>query len=62
MQIKSTQVSKATSDILSILHVRIAQMSEIIKDFAQALPQDAARIEIDIEYADGGRVKIEGRA
>jgi hypothetical protein len=56
------KVTKANANNLALLHLRIAQVSEIIKDFAQTLPQDAARIEVDIEYADGGRVKIEGRA
>lgn len=28
----------------------------------QELPDDALRIEIDIEWADGGRVKLEAKA
>lgn len=41
---------------------RFAHVAALIAKFQAELPPDATRIEIDIEYADGGRVKLEGRA
>lgn len=41
---------------------RHAQVSALIVHLQDKLPADAVRIEIDIEYADGGRVKTESRA
>jgi len=41
---------------------RFAAIAALIAKFQAELPQDAARIEIDVEYTDGGRVKLEGRS
>jgi RNase P/RNase MRP subunit p29 len=54
-------VTKAKGE-MPALAVRIAEIMEITDTALCALPKDAARFEIDIEYADGGRVKIEGRS
>jgi hypothetical protein len=41
---------------------RAVNVGKIMALAEEHLPHDAIRIEIDIEYADGGRVKLEGRA
>jgi hypothetical protein len=41
---------------------RAVNVGKIMALAEEYLPPDAIRIEIDIEYADGGRVKMEGRA
>jgi hypothetical protein len=43
-------------------HERTLKLVAIIHEMREILPPDVRRIEIDIEYADGGRVKLEGRA
>ena len=40
---------------------RIEMVSDDVKLLCARYP-DAARIEIDIEWPDGGRVKVEGKA
>jgi hypothetical protein len=41
---------------------RYVDVAALLVKLKEDLPDDAARIEIDIEYDDGGRVKIEARA
>lgn len=51
---KEPKASEALKD-------RYVHIAELIVRFQAELP-DARRIEIDIEYPDGGRVKLEARA
>lgn len=60
MKARSIEVKKACGD--ESVKARITKVSELVGGMALALPDDAARIEIDIEYADGGRVKMEAKA
>ena len=51
---KEPRASEALKD-------RYVHVAELIAKFQAELP-DARRIEIDIEYPDGGRVKLEAKA
>ena len=46
----------------SITAERTYQLGRAMDTLRAMLPLDVRRIEIDIEYADGGRVKLEGKA
>ena len=41
---------------------RLLTVQAIMAKLDQELPDDALRIEVDIEWADGGRVKLEAKA
>lgn len=41
---------------------RLLTVQAIMAKLDQELPDDAVRIEVDIEWADGGRVKLEAKA
>lgn len=47
-----------TEDLLS----RVSEVSESFRAVSAQLHGPILRIEIDVEYADGGRVKLEGKA
>ena len=41
---------------------RFVEVSELLVKLREELPKDAARIEVDVVYDDGGRVKLEARS
>jgi hypothetical protein len=41
---------------------RILAVTALLQEHLEKAIPDAARIEIDIEWPDGGRVKVEGKA
>lgn len=46
----------------SITAERTYNLAHAMDNLRVMLPLDVRRIEIDIEYEDGGRVKLEGKA
>ena len=57
------RVEKTRGDDVELLGTRIVSVSGVITDAVAKLRDDAVvRLEVDVEYADGGRVKLEGRA
>lgn len=58
-----TRVEKAIGDDAELLGTRIIAASAVMTEAVAKLRDDAVvRLEVDVEYADGGRVKLEGRA
>ena len=41
---------------------RLLLIQAILNKLDRELPDDAVRIEVDVEWADGGRVKLEAKA
>ena len=57
------RVEKTRGDDPELLGTRITAASAAITKAVKDLSEDSlVRLELDIEYADGGRVKMEGRA
>ncbi len=57
------RVEKTRGDDVELLGTRIVSVSGVITDAVAKLRDDAVvRLEVDVEYADGGRVKLEGLA
>lgn len=57
------RVEKTRGDDPELLGTRITAASAAIAKAVKDLSEDSlVRLELDIEYADGGRVKMEGRA
>ena len=58
-----TRLEKAIGDDAELLGTRIIAASAVMTEAVAKLRDDAVvRLEVDVEYADGGRVKLEGRA
>ena len=57
------RTEKALGNDPELLGTRLTAAGAVMSDAIQRIVDDAVvRLEIDIEYADGGRVKLEGRA
>lgn len=52
-------MSKSSEAVVKQRYVDVAALLVRLKE---ELPEDAMRIEVDIEYQDGGRVKMESKA
>ncbi len=46
----------------AVVKQRYVDIATLLVKLREELPEDALRIEVDIEYQDGGRVKMETRA
>lgn len=57
------RVEKTRGDDVELLGTRIVSVSGVITDAVAKLREDGpARLEVDVEWPDGQRVKLEGRA
>jgi hypothetical protein len=63
-EMKTTQKtgSEDPKPVVCMGSARLLAVTDLLNKFSAELPQDAMRVEIDIEYADGGRVKLEAKA
>lgn len=57
-----TTSTKSRVDQPDVIASRVIELTSIIATLKHHLPSNAIRIEVDIEYDDGARVKVEGKA